>query len=366
MAIATNTRVSNRDRALLDFSRALQVANAEQFTPLRGERIKSIYDAYEDFQAVDPQNFEARSLLSWLMLSVTEPTKIKNVLEKIVLSHPYSIGAHHYLLHIAEMENDERSAALHGTALVRLAPKSAHAQHMYGHTLPQQGRWNEALNYFKRADAIHHAWSKKNGFSLNQDWHYSHNLDLMAAAYLGLGELKKAKEAWRIAMNDDSRAVGHYASLVVLTEDSDPSVLAWLESYSKAGWGRIFDPLKVELSLRKENVETLKKIIGPDSEANYRKILSWVAEAFVKGVRDDGLSNEVNTYFSGRFRSGGFDGWSNAYIELLRLRRIVKILSMNWLIVDIDTLSLAVQNGSLCSTATKSKSLVRCFSVSKE
>ena len=366
ISVTTKSKVSTRDRALLDFARALQVANTNEFKPVRGERIKSIYDAYEDFQAVDPRNYEARSLLSWLMLSVLSPRDVKVILEKIALSHPYSIGAQHYLLHLAEMDNDEKKASDYGMAIARLAPKSAHAQHMYGHTLPQQGRWKQALEYFKKADSIHHAWSEKNGFALNQDWHYSHNLDLMAAAYLGLGEIEKAKEAWKIAMNDDSRAVGHYASLVVLTEDSDPSLLKWLESYSRAGWGAIVDPLKVELGLRKENVETLRKITGPDKDLIYRQILSGVADAFSKSGRDERLSQQINTYFSSRFKSGGFDGWSNAYIQLLRLKRIATILSMDWLLAEIDTLSFAVQNGSLCSSATKSKSLVPCFSFFKK
>ena len=87
---------------------------------------------------------------------------------------------------------------------------------MYGHSLPQRGQWVLALRQFKKADKIHLKWAKANQVEPQQDWHYSHNLDLMAATYMGMGDFKKALDTWERAFNFDSRAVLHSLSLFLV------------------------------------------------------------------------------------------------------------------------------------------------------
>lgn len=350
--------LSKIESAWFEFGKSFQMASSPNYVKDDTIQIKSLSDSYEDIIKQDPSNIDGHSLITWLALSALDPKQAKPIFEAVLKKQPNNIGAHHSLLHLYEMENDEKKANFHATTLARLAPKSAHAQHMYGHTLPQKGRWTEALAYFKKADDIHNQWSKKSGLDINQDWHYAHNLDLMAAVYLGLGDLDRAKQTWRKATND-SRAVFHYLALSVLTESASNADIL-LKNYEKSGWGNYLKPLRRELELTPQSIATFKVILSSYEESEYHKILQQIAGTSLQN-RDSKLSEKITSYFAKKFKSGGFDGWSNAYIELLRLKRVAKILSMNWLVEDIGPLEFAIQSGSLCSNATKAQGLTRCL-----
>lgn len=359
-----NTKVSEKERAWLSFARVLQIANSGNYIRKAGDPVKSMDEVIFDIQKADSKNLDGLALLTWLTYSSMNQRQIRENLDAIVKKDPKNIGANHYLLHLAEMDNDEKKAEVHGQALATLAPRSAHAVHMYGHTLPQKGRWKDALEYFQKADLIHQQWAQKNGFTLDQDWHYSHNLDLMAATYLGLGHFEKAKELWKASMFDDPRAAMHYISVVLATETPE-RVTAAMKPFLRNGWGRKVAPLVAEIDLTKGNVAQFKGSISQRT-GKYDVLVHRIADAYLAGKADSKLSNDLTAYFSERLKSGGFDGWSNAYLELLRIKRIANILSMDWIIKDTEALTIAVQNGSLCSSAMKAKSLIRCFESAKD
>lgn len=117
--------------------------------------------------------------------------------KEILAEFPDHVGAHHKLIHIDESLNLYPSALKHAAALIQLAPTSAHALHMYGHVLPKVGRWTEAISYFEQADAIHQQWASRYSAEPTEDWHYQHNLDLLAHAYSWMGQLDKAEATWK-------------------------------------------------------------------------------------------------------------------------------------------------------------------------
>ena len=106
---------------------------------------------------------------------------------------PTHFGAQHVLAHAYEntgqMKDAEAFAALYAAA----APRVPHAVHMHGHELRRLGRITEAIARFEAADTLERAYVAREKISADLDWHYAHNLDLLAASYQYAGQMKKAE-----------------------------------------------------------------------------------------------------------------------------------------------------------------------------
>jgi len=72
-----------------------------------------------------------------------------------------------------------------------------HARHMHGHDLRRVGRIGEAIAEFRAADALETAYLKREQVPVELDWHYQHNLDLLATSYQYVGQMAKAEELFR-------------------------------------------------------------------------------------------------------------------------------------------------------------------------
>jgi hypothetical protein len=57
-----------------------------------------------------------------------------------------------------------------------------HARHMHGHNLRRVGRIDEAIAEFGAADALESAYVAAEQIPVEYDWHYQHNLDLLATS----------------------------------------------------------------------------------------------------------------------------------------------------------------------------------------
>jgi tetratricopeptide (TPR) repeat protein len=68
-----------------------------------------------------------------------------------------------------------------------------HARHMHGHELRRAGRVVEAIAEFEAADKLQRAYFASEKIGLELDWHHQHNLDLLAASYQYVGQMKKAE-----------------------------------------------------------------------------------------------------------------------------------------------------------------------------
>ncbi len=117
--------------------------------------------------------------------------------ESALARDPKHLGAHHYLVHAFENSGRAAEAAAHARIYAAAAFNVAHAQHMLGHVLPRLGKWNEALVQFQKADRIEEAYAKTEQARAGDDWHHSHNLDLLGFTYLRLGQVKEAEDAFR-------------------------------------------------------------------------------------------------------------------------------------------------------------------------
>jgi len=110
---------------------------------------------------------------------------------------PKHLGAHHFLAHSYENIGQHATAAEYARLYAAEASGVAHAQHMLGHVLPRLGKWREARDQFVKANAIEEAYYRREKVAPEEDWHHGHNLDLLGAVYLRLGDDKNAESTLR-------------------------------------------------------------------------------------------------------------------------------------------------------------------------
>jgi tetratricopeptide (TPR) repeat protein len=74
-----------------------------------------------------------------------------------------------------------------------MAPGVPHARHMHAHNLRRVGRIGEAIAEFGEANRLESAYFAAEKIPVEYDWHYQHNLDLLATSYEYVGQMAKAE-----------------------------------------------------------------------------------------------------------------------------------------------------------------------------
>jgi tetratricopeptide (TPR) repeat protein len=110
---------------------------------------------------------------------------------------PDHVAAHHFLTHTYETIGRPDQALRHGEAHARLAPAIAHAQHMYGHDLRRTGQIENAVAHFEHTRKLEEKYFESEGIPPEYDWHYAHNLSLLATGYQYQGRLRAAETLHR-------------------------------------------------------------------------------------------------------------------------------------------------------------------------
>ena len=110
---------------------------------------------------------------------------------------PGHFAGHHYLAHAYENSGVIARALAESATYAKMAPDVPHARHMHGHNLRRTGRIDEAIGEFSAADALESAYLTAERIPAEYDWHYQHNLDLLATSYQYVGRMKKAEELMR-------------------------------------------------------------------------------------------------------------------------------------------------------------------------
>lgn|GEM_PF-5421582 len=340
--IKEHSQLTQKEEAWFNFAKAFYLLKIGNDRHLNSKDSISLSQAFQNLMAIDGENLEAKTFIHWILLNSQNVEYIKGVLEGVVAIEPAHAGAQHYLLHIAEMFDDIPLAQSYGQSLIKLATGSAHAQHMFGHTLPQSGRWQEALDQFIIADDIHKNWASKNGVKISEDWHYAHNLDLMAATYLGLEDYTNALKNWSIAMNLDARAIKKMIGLSLALNQLEQAgqVLTQIEAIAPQYKDFVKD-------LRAEHTYLTSKKVPAQFAQGELGVL--IRKVFASNANSQQvlLSNELEAYFVGVFSSGGFDGWSNGFVELMRVQNIAKTKNLNILSKSLENLIVKAREGSI-------------------
>jgi tetratricopeptide (TPR) repeat protein len=113
--------------------------------------------------------------------------------ERALKLAPNHMGARHYMAHAYENNGRMKEAVAAAEPYAAQASAIPHARHMYGHELRRLGRVSDAIAQFEAADKLQREYFASEKISSELDWHHQHNLDLLAASYQYLGQMRKAE-----------------------------------------------------------------------------------------------------------------------------------------------------------------------------
>ena len=119
--------------------------------------------------------------------------------ERALTLEPAHFAAHHYLAHARENTGQTKEALSHAAAYAARAPEIPHARHMHGHTLRRAGRIAEAIAEFEAADRMHREYAKREKIGAEYDWHFAHNVGLLATSLQYSGQMKRAETLLKAA-----------------------------------------------------------------------------------------------------------------------------------------------------------------------
>jgi hypothetical protein len=152
-------------------------------------------------QAAYPEDDEA-AIFHALSLAITAPKtdktfanqrKCGEILEPIFAKHPHHPGIAHYIIHCYDNPVLAEQGLGAARMYARIAPASAHANHMPSHLFTRVGSWDESISSnIKSAELAAAAEAtSKNGEARDQRLHA---MDYLEYAYLQSGRVGKAKE----------------------------------------------------------------------------------------------------------------------------------------------------------------------------
>jgi tetratricopeptide (TPR) repeat protein len=193
---ATNPKTTTREKAYID-----------ALGEIYGEDGKDSYAHSQAFerkmsalQAAYPDDTEA-AIFHALALDITAPKTDKTfanqrqcgeILEPIFAKLPNHPGVAHYLIHCYDNPALAQKGLKAARAYAKIAPASAHANHMPSHIFTRVGSWEESVQSNKRSEALAAAAepTSTNGEARDQRLHA---MDYMEYAYLQSGRVADAK-----------------------------------------------------------------------------------------------------------------------------------------------------------------------------
>jgi tetratricopeptide (TPR) repeat protein len=113
--------------------------------------------------------------------------------ERALKVSPNHLAARHYMAHAFENNGRMKEAVEAAASYASQAASVPHARHMHGHELRRSGRITEAIAQFEAADKLQREYLAREKIAPELDWHHAHNLDLLAASYQYIGQMRKAE-----------------------------------------------------------------------------------------------------------------------------------------------------------------------------
>ena len=114
-------------------------------------------------------------------------------------------AARHFMTHAFENNGRMKEAVEAAAAYASQASAIPHARHMHGHELRRTGRITEAIAEFEAADRLQRDYLAREKIAPEFDWHHAHNLELLAASYQYIGQMRRAegllKQAFALPSN---------------------------------------------------------------------------------------------------------------------------------------------------------------------
>ena len=191
-----NPATTKREKAYIDaLAEIYKVDDAD-----KAAHAKAFEHKMAELQAAYPDDTEA-AIFHALTLKITAPKtdktfanerKCGEILEPIFAKNPHHPGVAHYIIHCYDnpvlAEQGLQAARLYA----KIAPASAHANHMPSHIFTRVGSWDESISSNIRSAELATAdeAASRNGEARDQRLHA---LDYLEYAYLQTGRISKAK-----------------------------------------------------------------------------------------------------------------------------------------------------------------------------
>src|SRR5882724_11068952 len=193
---ASNAKTTPREAAYIDALAEIYREDGKD-TYAHGQAFEQKMAAV---QAAYPQDDEA-AIFHALTLSITAPKtdktfanqrKCGEILEPIFAKQPHHPGVAHYIIHCYDNPVLAEKGLGAARMYAKIAPASAHANHMPSHLFTRVGSWNESISSNLRSAELAAAAeaASKNGEARDQRLHA---LDYLEYAYLQSGRVNKAK-----------------------------------------------------------------------------------------------------------------------------------------------------------------------------
>jgi tetratricopeptide (TPR) repeat protein len=248
-------------------------------------------------QAAYPEDSEA-AIFHALTLAITAPKtdktyanqrKCGEILEPIFAKQPHHPGIAHYIIHCYDNPVLAEQGLGAARMYARIAPASAHANHMPSHLFTRVGSWDESIaSNTKSAHLAAEAESaSKNGEARDQRLHA---MDYLEYAFLQSGRVKQAK-----AVVDEMNSLPPVGGLT-LTNDYAVAAIPARYALELGNWKEAS-----ELRVRREAVDWTQGItwmaIGVGSAHSGNLERAAQAEQTLAALRDT-VAKENNVYWS--------------------------------------------------------------------
>jgi tetratricopeptide (TPR) repeat protein len=157
------------------------------------EAMKRLYQTYPSDQEAGV--FYALTLIATGMMS-NDKTYVREkeaaqILNRVLARQPQHPGVAHYLIHSYDYPALAQLALPAARSYAKIAPASAHAQHMPSHIFIRLGLWQEAIRSNLDAEASAKAFAARNKMAGAWD-EQLHAMDYLAYAYLQTAQDKQA------------------------------------------------------------------------------------------------------------------------------------------------------------------------------
>jgi tetratricopeptide (TPR) repeat protein len=248
-------------------------------------------------QAAYPEDSEA-AIFHALTLAITAPKtdktyanqrKCGEILEPIFAAQPHHPGVAHYIIHCYDNPVLAEQGLGAARMYAKIAPASAHANHMPSHLFTRVGSWDESIasNLKSEQLAAEAESTSKNGEARDQRLHA---MDYLEYAYLQSGRVKQAKAV--VDQMDGLPPIGG----LTLTNDYAVAAIPARYALELGNWEKASD-----LTVKHNSVDWTQGItwmaIGVGSARSGNLERAAQAEQTLTTLRDT-VAKENNLYWS--------------------------------------------------------------------
>ena len=183
-----------------DYINALEVFYKDTDKLDHRTRTFAYYDAMKRVYETYPSDQEAGVLYALTLITTgamsndktyTREKEAAQILNRVLAQQPQHPGVAHYLIHSYDYPALAQLALPAARSYAKIAPASAHAQHMPSHIFIRLGLWQEAIRSNLDAEASAKAFAARNKMPGAWD-EQLHAMDYLAYAYLQTAQDKQA------------------------------------------------------------------------------------------------------------------------------------------------------------------------------